>query len=125
MRHRAMFQTDLTVEQVCSWLVGEFNKLGFTIDGEVLRGNYDHSLSVIKNHQQLSFSIFENPTPETNLCIYVEPKLGFINAMLRKTDVAREQATILTHEILSHSTQVSRLGWYTDTQVWKGGTKSP
>lgn len=125
MRHRALFKCACSVEQLCTWFVSELEQQGFSLDGEIVQGRHAYRVSVTNNQQQLSFSVFANQGAETNICIYVEPKLGFINALLGKNDVTRELATKLTHNILNHSAEISMLGWYTDTQVWKGATETP
>ena len=125
MRHRAMFHTNLTAEAICTWFITELNKLGFLMDGAVKQTKYDRSFSVSHDKQTLSFSVFEVPASEANICIYVEPKLGFFDAILKKPDVLRELATTHLHTILSSSDSISKLGWYTDTQVWKGATDAP
>ena len=120
-----MFTSTLSVEELCSWFIKELAKLGFLLDGKINQSKYDSAFSVCKNKQHFSFSIFENPSSETNLCIYVKPKLKFFDALRGKNDVLRELATNHTHVILSNSDQVSNLGWYTDKQVWTGPTHEP
>jgi len=120
-----MFQTNLSLEEICSWFIAEMAKLGFKLDGEIIQSKYEHSFSVAQNKQQLSFSIFSSPSPETNICIFVKPKLRFFEALRRKNDVSRELATTHTHAILSDSNHLCNLGWYTDTNVWRGSTNAP
>ena len=125
MRHRAMFLTEMPIEEVCSWFRGEFLKLGFQPHGSISHNKYDYEFSVEQGEECFTFSLFHNPSVENGVCLYVKPKLGFFSAILGKSDSLRELATSRSHTILSSASHINNLGWYNETQVWKGATNAP
>jgi hypothetical protein len=120
-----MFQTDLSVKDVCIWFREEMMKLGFDPDGDICPSKHDYAFSVRKGAESFSFSFFNNPSLEKSVCLYVKPQLGFFAAIRGKNDTLRELATSHSNTILSNSNHVSNLGWYTETRVWKEPTNAP
>lgn len=125
MRHRAMFQTDMPIVEVCLWFREELLKLDFQPHGSISDNKYDFEFSVGQEGQRFTFSLFHNPSVENSVCLYVKPKLGFFSAILGKSDRLRELATSHSHAILSSATHINNLGWYNESQVWKGATNAP
>lgn len=125
MRHRAMFQTELSIEEVCRWLRDELTRSGYEPDGDIKKSKYDYEFSVVQNREKFSLSLFHNPSIEQSVCLYIKPKLGFFAAIRGKKDSLRELITTQLHKILSEAAQIKNPGWYKETQVWQGPTKTP
>ncbi len=120
-----MFQTEMPIEEICSWFRGELLKLDFQPHGSISDNKYDYEFSIGQEEECFTFSLFHNPSVECSVCLYVKPKLGFISAILGKSDSLRELATSHSHAILSSASHINNLGWYTETQVWKGAANAP
>ncbi len=125
MRHRAMFQTEMPIKEVCSWFRGELLKLEFQPHSSISDNKYDYEFSVGQEEERFTFSLFHNPSVENSVCLYVKPKLGFFSAILGKNDSLRELATSHSHAILSGASHINNLGWYSETEAWKGATNTP
>jgi hypothetical protein len=125
MRHRAMFIYKKSLEDFCDWFRNELTSIDLHPDVTIRKNKYDIEITANSGEKEFSYSIFKNPSIDDELCLYVKPKLKFIPALLGKKDYIRELATKHAHSILSNSNKIIELGWYLETQVWRGPTDAP
>ena len=125
MRHRAMFIYKKSLEDFCQWFRNELTAIDLRPRVTINNNQYDVEITAHNGEKEFSYSIFKNPAIENGFCLYVKPQLKFMQALFGKKDNMRELATQHAHSILSNSNAISGLGWYQETQVWRGPTDVP
>ncbi len=120
-----MFIYKISLEDFCDWFRNELASIDLQPDVTIRKNKSDIEITANSGEKEFSCSIFKNPSIDDELCLYVKPKLKFIPAVLGKKDYMRELATKHAHSILSNSNKIIELGWYLETQVWRGPTDAP
>ena len=123
MRHRAMFIYRGSLESFCDWFVDELDRK--SLNPHKINNKHDIEIKANFEKKDFSYSIIKNSAINDQLCLYVKPKLKLFDALFGKKDITREMATNYSHIILSKSDKIEDLGWYLETEVWRGPTDTP
>ncbi len=117
MRHRARFQSELSVQNISYWLRRELIDVGYQPVDSVTETRYAFEFDLLHEGEKVSLSLFHDPAVESSVWLYIKPKLKFFDAIRGKADTLREALTTHCHNILSNTQQVHNLGWYTERRI--------
>ena len=125
MRYQSMFRTNKTKEEFLVWFCREIQSKDVNFKIKTNETKYESLMTVYTDKSEMVYSIFNNTVKPGFMCLYVKPRIKFFAALFGNKDVCREKATLLAHSILSGSDEIKELGWYLESQVWKGPVSAP